>query len=114
MSRNKVIGQVRETLVRVLRRERFGFIVDETGKNVEYAGYKFTIQIDVRSKLSLDQQRERQDWIHINVLVTTDDSFGREFFSESFPAARMRKVRKLGLLLAKKISHRPVHDVMSN
>ena len=113
MSRARAIAQVRQTLARVLSRGRFGFEVDENANTVHYAGYKFWIMVGMRPGTS-EKHRERQDWIHINVSVNGDDNMGREFFHERFPAAHMGKVRKLGLILAKKIQQRPVHDIMAS
>lgn len=98
------LREVSNTFVRVLSRPRFGLSVSETETHV---GHCFRIGLPTGDSIIL-----RLFDMGPSVYVEATRDKNAKFFSMKISRFRPPKIGRVALILAKKISDKPVYDVM--
>lgn len=99
----RVCDEIRGVFVRVLTRDCFGVKVEGTPDATElnWGGYRYVMYTGIQDQ-----------YVTLVVLEPVGDNDIKHFFEARFERARLGKIKKSALILAKKIINRPIREVM--
>lgn len=99
----RVCDEVRSVFTRVLARPCFGVTVEGTpdATQLTWGTYRYVMYAGIQDQ-----------YVTIVVLEPIGENNVKHFFEARFERAKLGKIKKSALILAKKIINRPVREVM--